>query len=145
MNLFLDAINDMVKNGKKEGAKNMKLLTTKKHITEQYHRIISVGYCELQFLLRYKNPFAYSTRKEGWACDYYVINGILISVGYSPAKEKNTKKDYDLTRVYDIKAYGIINDLVLCSGDKKAMIDDLLCEFVEKMVANFNEEDLKNA
>ena len=144
MNLFMDAINDMVKNSKKE-SKNMKFLTSKKHIRENYYRIISTGYCNLQHLLAYKIPIAYSARKEGWACDYYEVNGILISTGYSPAKEKNTKNNYVLTRRYDLKAHGIVNDPILCYGDKKAMLDDLLSEFVEKMVANFNEEDLKNA
>lgn len=36
----------------------MKFKTTKKAIREGYYRIISVGYCNLQYLLKGHNPIA---------------------------------------------------------------------------------------
>jgi hypothetical protein len=63
----------------------MKCKVTKKSIRENYPTIIKIGYCDAQYLLRDKVPFAYSERIEGWACDYYDCgNGICISTGYSP-------------------------------------------------------------
>lgn len=101
----------------------LKLKTTKKTIKDGYYYILSVGYCDLQFLLKYQSPFAYSTRVEGWACDYYDVDGICISTGYSPLDTKNMKKDYNLIREYDNKARELT---------KKEDIDKLLHEFIEK-------------
>jgi len=67
----------------------MKTKFTRKEIKENYNIIIEVGYCKLQDLLTYKQPFGYSTRAEGWACDYYELsNNICISTGYAPIKKK---------------------------------------------------------
>lgn len=38
----------------------MKYKTTAKELKEGYYKIISVGYCDLQSLLSYKSPIAYS-------------------------------------------------------------------------------------
>ena len=43
-----------------------KYRTTKKSIKEDYTHILGTGYCNLQNLLRAEEPFAYSTRAEGW-------------------------------------------------------------------------------
>ena len=82
----------------------MKLIAKKKDIKEGYYKIIRVGYCNMQNLLAYKSAFAYSTRVEGWACDYYDIGGICISTGYSPIG--NLQLDDNLTREYEQKASG---------------------------------------
>ena len=82
----------------------MKFKTTKKAMKEIYYRILSVPYCELQSLLNYEEPIAYSTRAEGWACDYYYIDGVLISTGYSTIGSKNTKCDYDMMQEYEKQA-----------------------------------------
>lgn len=81
----------------------MKLKTTKKEIRQGYSKIIRVGYCDLQHLLTYRSPFAYSTRVEGWACDYYDVNGVCISTGYSPIGQK---VDYDIIKKYDTMSIG---------------------------------------
>lgn len=82
----------------------MKLKTTKKEIKEGFYRIISIGYCDAQYLLSEEKPFAYSAGVYGWACDYYDIDGICISTGYSPLSEKNMKYDYKLVKEYEEKA-----------------------------------------
>lgn len=41
----------------------MKFETTQKVIKENYSKIISVGYCDLQYLLKFKDPIAYTKRK----------------------------------------------------------------------------------
>lgn len=61
-----------------------KTRTTKKAIKNRYSNILALGYCELQSLLAYLRPFAYSAGVYGWACDYYRVGDAIISTGYSP-------------------------------------------------------------
>jgi hypothetical protein len=89
---------------KKEG--EMKLKTTAKEMS-QYHRIFRVGYCELQSLLKYRSPFAYSCGVYGWNADYYDIDGVLIATGYrSMPLSKNTKGNYQTARDFEARAEG---------------------------------------
>ena len=83
-----------------EGKQNkMKLKTTKKQIRENTRgNLYAVGYCDLQYLLRYESPFAYSSGINGWSCDYYELSvdgqRVIISTGYQPIG-----KSIDLTTV----------------------------------------------
>jgi hypothetical protein len=84
-----------------------KIKTTKKEM-RQNHFILGVGYCTMQNLLYYYEPVAYSVRLEGWACDYYDIDGIIISMGYSPLVSDNMKtaiSTFIKYRTYCIEAY----------------------------------------
>lgn len=108
----------------------MKFKTSKKDIKEGYYQIISVGYCELQTLLKGRNPIAYSTRAEGWACDYYDIDGVCICEGYSPIASKNTNKiSYNTIRQYEKRASDIVSSIGGWEDCKKAL-DVLLKEFI---------------
>jgi hypothetical protein len=81
-----------------------KLKTTKKQIERNY-RIASIGYCEAQYLLKYKSPFAYSAGVYGWNADYYDVGGVIIATGYrSLPNSKNTKCDYKTVRAFDERA-----------------------------------------
>jgi len=79
----------------------MKLRTTKKEIKENAFNILAVGYCELESLLKYESPFAYSAGVYGWSCDYYQFDGVVISTGYSPI---GSRTDYQETRDVNKKA-----------------------------------------
>lgn len=88
----------------------MKLKTTRKQMQE-YHRIVSIGYCEAQFLLKGHTPFAYSAGVCGWNADYYDIDGVLIATGYrSMPSSKNVKCDYELVRKFDNEAISMSPD-----------------------------------
>ena len=82
----------------------MKYKTTAKKLKEGYYHIISVGYCELQYLLYYKSPVAYNAGVYGWNFDVYDINGVAIVTGYRSMPNKHAKCDYHLAREYDDKA-----------------------------------------
>ena len=73
---------------KYRGDSMIKMLVTKKEVRADYSRVISIRYCGAQGLLSYYNPFAYSAGVYGWACDYYEINGVVISTGYQPIGEE---------------------------------------------------------
>lgn len=87
----------------------MKKRITKSAIRNSYTgRIASVNYCRLQFLMRGQDPFAYSDRREGWACDYYEIpREICISTGYSPIGKRI---DYEFLKYWDDAARRICEE-----------------------------------
>ncbi len=107
----------------------MKLKTTKKAIKESGYMVLRIGYCDAQYLLRYQPEFAYSTRREGWACDYYQIGNVIISTGYAPIGKA---VDYNLIREYDEKARVICCDYSLKWEDQKEAVNALLYEFIGK-------------
>lgn len=111
-----------------------KYRTTKKAMKESYDKIICVSYCNLQNLLRFQEPFAYSARSEGWACDYYDVDGILISTGYAPLDSKRTHSTYDICKKYDIAAEKIIYDYSLSYEEQREKVNALLMEYIKEVV-----------
>jgi hypothetical protein len=111
-----------------------KLKTTKKAMSNEYNKIIKIGYCDAQYLLKFENEFAYSTRAEGWACDYYDIGGVLISTGYAPLADKNAKHDYETTKKYEDKAREIVCDYKIPYDEQEKQVKTLLDEFIYNCV-----------
>jgi hypothetical protein len=111
-----------------------KIKTTKREMRDNYF-IIGVGYCKAQWLLNYENPIAYSVGAYGWACDYYEVDGVVISTGYSPLNSKNALASYEMIKSYDDKA-----SLILENGgnheQKKNALKMLLIEFVREAKRN---------
>ena len=105
----------------------MKLKTTKSAIKNGFNTVISIGYCDAQYLLYYKNPFAYSAGVYGWACDYYEIGNKCISTGYAPIGEK---LDYKLLGEYEKKAQAIVLDFAMDHATKEQKVDELLNELL---------------
>lgn len=114
----------------------MKIKTTKKAMKNGYYHIIGTGYCNLHCLLQYEREMAYSTRAEGWACDYYEVGNVLISTGYAPLKSENAKCDYDMIRKYDDEAQKIVySDLAY--EEKVKTVKELLKQFVNEATQGF--------
>lgn len=111
----------------------MKFKTTKKAMQNNYNKIVSIGYCNAQYLLQYENAIAYSTRAEGWACDYYDVNGVLISTGYAPLSSKNTNSNYDMVHNYDNRARAIVYNNDLDYETRKEQVSTLLAEFIKEV------------
>lgn len=110
----------------------MKFKTTKKAIKQHYNKILKINYCKGQYLLKYYEPMAYSTRAEGWACDYYDIDGVLISTGYAPIESEGFKNDYELLQEYENKAREIACNNE-CWDNKRIAVSKLLHELIEKL------------
>lgn len=100
-----------------------KIKTTKKEMKDNY-RILGVGYCDMQHLLNYQTPIAYSSGRDGWSCDYYYIGNVVISTGYSYIDSKNMKDDYNLIKEYEEKSREL---------NTKEETDKLLFELIEKL------------
>lgn len=109
----------------------MKFKTTKKNIMENYNTIISVGYCNLSYLLQYEQPIAYSAGSAGWSCDYYDIDGVIISTGYAPIG--NVAPAYGVCHKYNIKAENIVLTHGINRDDKIDIVKGYLREFIREV------------
>lgn len=75
----------------------MKYKTTRKAIVAGSPRLVSAGYCDLQALLRYHSPVAYTSGIYGWNFDVYEVNGLTICTGYRgmPGRTANNIRKYE--------------------------------------------------
>ena len=116
----------------------MKLKTTKSNIKNNFGSVLTVGYCEIEYLLNYCNPFAYSAGVYGWACDYYTpskkYNGVCIATGYNTDRLGGKRVSYELVKEYEKKA----TDIVLGDNthiNKRDALNILIDDFIEKALA----------
>ena len=119
-----------------------KIKVTQKEIKESWRNIVSIGYCEAQYLLSFKEAKMYSCGIYGWKCDYYIIdNSTIISTGYAPV---GNLSDYKLVREYDKKASEILSNRNLSYDEKKLQVNNLLDEFIAKILDSKNNNGKKN-
>lgn len=110
----------------------MKFKTTQKAIRNGYCNVISIGYCDIQSLLNYENPIAYTTRREGWGCDIYEITpSTAIATGYAPFG--NIRPKYEIKRAYEEKARTILYDYSKPFETRRDELRNLLNEFVKEV------------
>ena len=107
----------------------MKLKASKSEIKNGFNTVLSIGYCDCQYLMYYKNPFAYSCGVYGWSCDYYQIGTKCISTGYSPI---GTKVNYKKLRDLEQKAQKIVHNLEMDHNQKVAEVDLLINELINE-------------
>ena len=109
----------------------MKYKASKRDINASYD-VYKVGYCTIQYLLNGIEPFAYSARAEGWACDYYDLGGnIVISTGYAPT---GTAVPYELSKKYDDKAAKVLENKWAWKR-QQAELAKLRAEYVKEVIA----------
>lgn len=109
-----------------------KLETTKKSVKETFPRIISIGYCDLQNLLRYEYPIAYTHGIYGWNSDVYRIKPSLVIVtGYRPFG--NINPSYELIQKYEERAR-IARNSDASYDDKKKEVQELLEFFIADVI-----------
>jgi len=119
-----------------------KIRSTKKEVKEASYRILAVGYCEAQFLLKGENPVCYCGGYYGWACDNYDLSkygyNLTISTGYSPISDVNICKEtllkkYDIIKKYEEKARKINNNGGTWEQIKKKL-DKNLIAFIKEVL-----------
>lgn len=108
----------------------MKFKTTRKAVKENGGVIMEVGYCDLQSLLRYVDPIAYTCGVYGWNADIYNFGKIVIVTGYRPF---GNYSNYDIVREYELKARKIVDDWDIDWETRKNEVSKLLDEFVNKV------------
>lgn len=99
----------------------------KNGVPEKYLR--RAGYCDLQALLNYEEPVAYSSGRYGWNFDVYKIGNYYITTGYRGMVGERAKN----TEEYEKRAEEILYKSGKEYDDKKRMISALLAEFVQQM------------
>lgn len=103
---------------------------TRKQVN-MYKNIICVPYCDLWYLLYFRNKTGYNSGVYGWNYDFYHINlHTCIVTGYRPF---GNIKNYDLCDEYNEKAKNIIEDRTISDEEKKEKVENLLEEFIEKI------------
>jgi hypothetical protein len=111
----------------------MKVKVTKKQVQENYKNIISVGYCDLQYLLRFKEPSYYTAGVYGWNADIYQVNyNTCIVTGYRPF---GNISNYELVREVEKIASDILDNRALSLEEQKAQIDFVFANFISKIVS----------
>lgn len=118
----------------------LKLKVSKATIKNNYHYIMSVGHCKMQFMLMYERASYYSNGVYGWSCDYYVItldNGsdLIISTGYAPIKNVNLSYDPVMLNKYEDKARNIYNDYDLNHEEKRHMIKKVFNKYINTFLS----------
>ncbi len=108
----------------------MKLKTTNKEIRANFYKVLSIGYCDAQYLLQYKKPFAYTCGVYGWNADFYEIGNVCISTGYRPIGEK---VDYNLLVEIEKQARNICLDYNLNREEKEVQLDELINNFINSL------------
>ena len=109
-----------------------KLRVTRKEMRENNY-IFGIGYCEMYSLLQFNRPVAYSAGIYGWDCDYYIVDGVVISTSYRPIKNKNMKNSDKLVKEYEEKAIKISNSITMTWEQKKNRVDKLLSKLICKL------------
>ena len=111
----------------------MKFKTTQKAIREGYHTIICIGYCNLQTVLSYENPIAYTSRREGWAADIYDMgDGIAIVTGYAPFG--NILPSHEICYKYESMAKKVRSNYDILYVQMVEELDALISEFINEAV-----------
>ena len=106
---------------------------TRKWVNANYW-CCSVGYCDLQNLLRYQSADFYTCGVYGWNMDVYTFGDYAITTGYRGMID-NVKKDYhSLIREYDDKARELLKEQWKKPYEElKAEVNNLLNEFLQKV------------
>lgn len=107
----------------------MKFRTTKKAIMANYGNVIKVDYCDLQNLLKYESPIAYTAGVYGWNADIYDFGGVAIATGYRPFG--NICPNYELQEKYEKEARKISYNYSYEEGRKA--LKELQKKFIEEV------------
>lgn len=111
----------------------MKLHATIREIRESSYQLLSVGYCDMQHLLQYESPIAYTSGVYGWNFDAYQVNGVTICTGYrGMPKNIRMADNWELVREYEKKAEKIIYS-VSNYQDKIEIVKSYLSELLKKL------------
>jgi hypothetical protein len=105
-----------------------KARTTKKAMKEKWgNRLFFVPDGTMQYFGGVVEATAYSTRVEGWACDYYEFGDFCLSEGYSPAGKRIMDYD-DCVPFY--KASREIKHRYLPHEEEEKLFKNLLADFI---------------
>ena len=104
-----------------------KAKVTRKWAASNY-TCVSVGYCDLRYLLRFQNPQFYTCGVYGWNCDIYTFGNYAITTGYR-GMISHVKKIKN-AHVYNDRAREILSNQAIPYEEQKKQINALLVEYL---------------
>lgn len=110
-----------------------KAKVTRRWIRENF-TCMSIGYCDLQYLLWYQNPAYYTCGVYGWNFDCYIFGDYAITTGYRNMIDDIKKDYYSLVREYNDKARKIIENWDYKEENKRQDVNNLLKEFLSRVL-----------
>lgn len=110
----------------------MKFKSTKRDIMANYPKVIKIGYCDLQFLLKYESPITYTAGVYGWNADIYDFNGVAIVTGYRPFG--NICPDRQIIEKYEKEAGNICHNYSY--EERRKALQELQKNFMEEVLEN---------
>lgn len=108
--------------------------TSMKYITNNYSKVFCMGYCDLQYIMKYEEPMYYNCGVYGWNCDIYVDfkRDIAITTGYRNMRGKRIPSD--IFNKYNDKAKEILKDTFSVPYEElKEKLDKNREEFLEEL------------
>lgn len=112
----------------------MKKQVTKKEVQKYYKNIISVGYCDLWYLLQGIDPEGYTAGIYGWNADIYEVNRTTaIVTGYRPFGNVSSNEK-GLNNKYNEKAEAIYKNWDLTWEQKKNKLNKLLQKYAKEVI-----------
>lgn len=110
----------------------MKIRVKEKDIKEGFRNIICVGYCDIQYLLHYKEADFCTAGTYGWKADFYKVNdNTIISTGYAPI---GTIRNYKINKKYDEKARKIVLNYDMKYETKVKKLNKMIEKYVNEMM-----------
>lgn len=113
-----------------------KIRVKESDIKDGWRNIIKVGYCDLQYLLRFREPDFYTCGTYGWKADIYKIDyNTVIVTGYAPF---GNISNYNLVKKYEKKAERIsfYNDYRKNLKKLNKLLDSFIKEILQKEEEN---------
>ena len=110
----------------------MKVRVTKKEILNTYNNVISVGYCDLQWLLKNRDANFCTTGVYGWNADVYEIdNTTAIVTGYRPFG--NIRPIHEIVKAFEGTA-SICHDMDMSRQQRQCLLEQLITAFISKVI-----------
>ena len=89
----------------------------------------------MQYLLTFKEPFAYNAGLYGWNNDSYLIftksGMVVISTGYRNMQGNHI--DYDTMEKYEKQAEKVVHDRTMSYDEKAEKVNDLLLAMFDEI------------
>lgn len=124
----------------------MKFRTSKKDVTGNngFYYQVCTGYCDMQYLLNFENPVAYTCGTYGWNSDIYDISDIVgynacIVTGYRPFG--NIRVNYEKMREHEKRAEEIIHDYKRDHEARKNELRGLIADLITPAIMEHREAE----
>lgn len=100
-----------------------------------YTHLFRCGYCDLQYIFKYREPTFYNAGIYGWNYDVYTWADVAITTGYRNTVGKRIPNE--LIEKYTEKAKAILNDGNFTNYDEtKNALDLNLQAFIRELTNN---------